>query len=86
MSSTRLTQLTKVIRHPRILLSRIVMLEAVSKRLSDVTYLKWVYFLRTGKRLDLDHPKTFNEKVQWLKLHNTSEVVHVRWISMRFAS
>ena len=22
----------------------------------------------------MDHPKTFNEKIQWLKLHNTSEV------------
>lgn len=73
MSSARLIQLTKVLRDPRILLSRIVMLEAVSKRLSDVTYLKWVYYLRTGKYLDLEHPKTFNEKIQWLKLHNTSD-------------
>lgn len=73
MSSTRLTQLTKVIKDPKILLSRIVMLEAVSKQLSDVTYLKWVYYLRTGRHLNLDHPKTFNEKIQWLKLHNTSE-------------
>ena len=54
MSSSRIKQLKKVIRYPRILLSRIVMLEAVSKQLSDVTYLKWVYYLRTGKHLDLD--------------------------------
>ena len=73
MSSTKYIQLKKVIRHPRILLSRIVMIEAVSKQLSDVTYLKLVYYLRTGKHLDLDHPKTFNEKIQWLKLHNTSD-------------
>lgn len=73
MSSIRLTQLIKVVKNPMILLSRIVMLEVVSKQLSDVTYLKWEYYLRTGKHLDLDHPKTFNEKIQWLKLHNTSE-------------
>lgn len=73
MSSTKLVQLKKVLRNPRILLSRIVMLESVSKRLSDITYLKWVYYLRTGKHLDLENPKSFNEKIQWLKLHNTSE-------------
>jgi len=73
MSSTRLKQLSKVVRDPKILLSRIVMLDAVSKQLSDVTYLKWVYYLRTGKHLDLVHPKSFNEKIQWLKLHNTSD-------------
>lgn len=73
MSSSRQTQIKKVIKDPKILLSRIVMLEAVCKRLSDVTYLKWMYYLRTGKHLDLEHPKTFNEKIQWLKLHNTSE-------------
>lgn len=73
MSSSRFIQLGKVVRHPRILLSRIIMLEAISKMLPDVIYLKWVYYLRTGKHLNLDNPKTFNEKIQWLKLHNTSD-------------
>lgn len=38
--------------------------------LSDKQYLKIKYRLRMGKRLDLQHPKTLNEKLQWLKLHN----------------
>ena len=40
---------------------------------SNELYLKLVYFLTFGKWLDLKHPeslKTFNEKIQWLKLHN----------------
>lgn len=73
MSSSRIKQVKKVIRNPRILLSRICMLECISKLLSDEKYLKIVYFLRTGKHLNLEHPKTFNEKIQWLKLHNTSD-------------
>lgn len=36
----------------------------------DESYLKWMYRLHTGKKLDLENPKTFNEKLQWLKLHD----------------
>lgn len=36
----------------------------------DETYLKFVYRLRVGKKLDLEHPLTFNEKLQWLKLND----------------
>ena len=32
-------------------------------------YLKLVYWFSFGKRLDLETPKTFNEKLQWLKLY-----------------
>lgn len=39
-------------------------------RLSDSLYLRLMYFFQTGKRLHLKHPKTFNEKLQWLKLHD----------------
>lgn len=37
---------------------------------SDELYLKIVYWLSMGKRLNLKNPKTFNEKLQWLKLYN----------------
>lgn len=36
----------------------------------DGLYLWLMYFFQTGKRLHLKHPKTFNEKLQWLKLHD----------------
>lgn len=36
----------------------------------DETFLKMKYKLMMGKKLDLENPKTFNEKLQWLKLHD----------------
>ena len=36
----------------------------------DEPYLKILYRIRTGKKLNLNPPKTFNEKLQWLKIHN----------------
>lgn len=36
----------------------------------DEPYLKLMYRLKMGKPLDLKNPKTFNEKLQWLKLHD----------------
>ena len=38
--------------------------------LSDEQYLKLKYKNVFGRDLDLENPKTFNEKLQWLKLHN----------------
>jgi len=37
--------------------------------LSDETYLKLYYRAKTGHRLNLESPKTFNEKIQWMKLY-----------------
>lgn len=36
----------------------------------DKAFLKIAYRCRTGFKLDLDNPKRFNEKLQWLKLHD----------------
>lgn len=36
----------------------------------DEEYLKRLYKSVMGKELDIDNPKTFNEKLQWLKLYN----------------
>ena len=33
-------------------------------------YLKMLYYLHMGKKLNLKNPKTLNEKMQWLKLYN----------------
>lgn len=40
---------------------------------SDKVYIQCHYFLHTGQRLDLNHPKTFTEKLQWLKLNDRKE-------------
>lgn len=38
--------------------------------LPDAAYLKLLYYACMGKKLNLKSPKTFNEKLQWLKLYN----------------
>ena len=34
--------------------------------------LKKRFELETGKKLDLDHPQTYNEKIQWMKLYDST--------------
>ncbi len=36
----------------------------------DETYLKWYYFFPMKRWPDLKNPKSFNEKLQWLKIHD----------------
>jgi hypothetical protein len=38
--------------------------------ISDRQYLKLAYRIAINKKLNLDAPATFNEKLQWLKLHD----------------
>lgn len=42
----------------------------ILQRMSDTAYLKLIYWLIFGRKLDLKNPQTFNEKLQWLKLNN----------------
>ena len=41
----------------------------------DIIYLKLLYWARLGKKLSLNNPRTFNEKLQWLKLHERNPVM-----------
>lgn len=36
----------------------------------DEPYLKMVFWIKTGKKLNLKNPKTFCDKLNWLKLHD----------------
>ena len=36
----------------------------------DKTYIKLLFYSSMGAKLDLRNPKTFNEKLQWLKLYD----------------
>lgn len=49
-----------------------LLLEKFGGFLDDVLYTRIIYWLKMGKTLNLENPKTFNEKLQWLKLfdHN----------------
>ena len=44
----------------------------------DRPYLKMVFFMKTGKRLNLDNPEGFNEKENWLKVNE----IHPEYTSL----
>ena len=64
----KLNQIKKILEYPPLLLVYMDMKNIL--RLKDDLYLKILYKSTTNKRLDLDNPRTFNEKLQWLKLNN----------------
>lgn len=43
-------------------------------KLSDKFFLRLMYKNKMGKKLNLDNPQTFNEKLQWLKLNDRKEI------------
>ena len=47
--------------------------------MSDEQYLKIAYKIKMGKPLVLDNPQTFNEKIQWLKLHDRNPI-YTQWV------
>lgn len=50
------------------LLSKII--EILGFLFNDKLYLKLLFRIRMGYKLDLDNPKTFSEKIQWLKIYD----------------
>ena len=52
--------------------------------ISDEAFIKINYFLCIGKKLDLNNPITYNEKLQWLKLYNRREE-YIPWVDKETA-
>lgn len=46
------------------------LLENVNFLFPDKLYLRLMFFLRMGYKLNLVNPRSFSEKIQWLKLYN----------------
>lgn len=63
-----LNKIVKIIKNPK---KVIIFLSSRGLiKYDDRKYLEYVYKEHMGKNLNLDNPKTFNEKLQWLKLNN----------------
>ena len=56
--------------NPRLVLEKVYERVLRGSDAADERYLKLLYSARFGRPLDLDNPQTFNEKLQWLKLHD----------------
>jgi len=41
---------------------------------SDAFYLRVIYYLEMGEKLNLDNPQKFTEKLQWLKLYDRKPI------------
>lgn len=46
----------------------------VFNNMSDEHILRLLYRVRFGKKLNLDNPQTYNEKLQWLKLYDRKPI------------
>ena len=62
-------RIIKGIRNPKKILLFLLNLR-LSNFIPDKIYLKIKFYLLMGKKLDLENPKTFNEKLQWLKIYD----------------
>lgn len=60
--------ISRTIKSPRMILYYIVS-RYLNDLFDDETYLRTVFRLYTGEKLDLNNPQTFNQKLQWLKLY-----------------
>lgn len=54
--------------HPRYFV--VALIERFGGWIPDKLYLRLAYYLHTGNVLHLNPPRTFNEKIQWLKLYD----------------
>lgn len=64
-------KILNAIKQPKILFTLIL---NKMKFLPDKTYLKLRYRVEFGKKLDLKNPKSFNEKLNWLKLYDRKPI------------
>lgn len=47
----------------------------MGRRIPDEIYLKLLYRIKVGRRLNLQNPRAFSEKIQWLKLHYRYDIL-----------
>ena len=48
----------------------VILRRCFARMMDDRTFIRWEYFSGMGKFPDIEHPITYNEKLQWLKLND----------------
>lgn len=64
-----MSKIAKIVKDPLCILRKLIT-KCKLKLLPDKAYLSLVYYAHFGKKINLDNPKTYNEKLQWLKLYD----------------
>lgn len=62
-------KIIQAIKHPEWAFG-VMLRRCFAKWMNDETFIKWEYFSGMKKFPNLESPKTFNEKLQWLKLND----------------
>ncbi len=65
--------LLKIINNPKLIIVALIA-NKYFYWLNDEKFIKVVYYLRMNKRLNLDNPRSFNEKIQWLKINDRQKI------------
>ena len=68
MENSILDKIKVAIRTPRKLVAYVLC--RIAPIFPDKLFLKLLFRVRMGRKLNLDNPQTFSEKLQWLKLNN----------------
>lgn len=67
-------KLVKAFQQPRTAIEWIILRSHLLYGMSDEKYLRFLWKLKTGKKLNLENPQTYNEKLQWLKLYDRKPI------------
>lgn len=62
--------------HPKEAVIRLLQRNAALFK-DDKSFLKLMYLIRFGRKLHLENPVSFNEKLNWMKLHYHNPALHV---------
>ena len=68
-----LSKIKKIIKNPLLILETLGH-HGMLNWISDERYLKILFRIRMGKKLNLENPQTFSEKMQWLKLYDRRSI------------
>lgn len=88
-----MNKLQKYLHNPK-LLYPLVSSRGLTHWVPDKMHLSIMYWARIGRWPDLDNPRTFNEKLQWLKLYDRNPIYNTlvdkhavkQWVADRIGS
>ena len=75
MKKNVFTRSFKAVTHPK-LLAEYLLTKNAARISDDRKYIRWKYWLTFGEKCNLDNPKTFQEKLQWIKLNDRKPIYH----------
>ena len=73
MEMNVLSKIKNILKKPSRVVLYVLAKPWINRFIPDKTFLKLEYRFVMGKKLNLKNPRTYNEKLQWLKLYNRKD-------------